>query len=381
MKILILNYEYPPLGGGAGSITKSHARALAASGHQVTVVTGSEREEYYEELEIENLIIVRLSSLRKHAFRSGMREKLDWMFKAKTFVQNPLCADFDICMAHFSLPGGAAALALKRKHGVPYGVISHGQDIPWFYPKQMFFYHLLTAPFIKLILNHADKLWVQSRIMQENAQRFLGRQKHKIEVIPNGCDATAIRDPKPAPGGTIRLLFAGRLTQQKRPDKLIKVAQLLSKKGVNFKLTIAGDGILRNSLEKETRRLNLTGKVHFAGLIPRKNMPELYARHDILLAPSEAEGMSISILEALFAGMYIITTPVSGNEELITQKINGEITTGVPGNIAAAIERFKNMEMPMDRRKKHYRDFVQKYDWREIVKQYETSLYHVTRSR
>lgn len=381
MKILILNYEYPPLGGGAGSISQSHARGLAALGHEVVVVTGSDRGEYYEVRETDHLKIIRLSSLRKHAFRSGMREKLDWMFKAIKFVQNPQCAHFDVCMAHFSLPGGAAALALKKKHGVPYGVVSHGQDVPWFYPKQMFFYHLLTTPFIKRILNRADQLWVQSRIMRENAERFLGRNKNIIKVIPNGCEVTGIRDPKPAPDGPIRLLFAGRLTEQKRPDKLIKTARLLAKKNIDFMLTIAGDGDLRKPLEKSVNRYNLADKVHFPGLVPREEMPGLYARHDILLAPSEAEGMSISVLEALFAGMYVVTTPVSGSEELITAKMNGEIVKGSPKNIAAAVKRFLHAETPIEERKKFYHAFVREYDWREIVKQYETSLYHVARTR
>lgn len=381
MKILILNYEYPPLGGGAGSISQSHARGLAALGHEVTVVTGSDPGNHYEIQETEHLKIIRLSSLRKHAFRSGMREKLDWMFKAKKFVQNPDCAHFDVCMAHFSLPGGAAALALKKKHGVPYGVVSHGQDVPWFYPKQMFFYHLLTAPFIKHVLKKADKLWVQSSVMRENAERFLGLEKTKIEVIPNGCEAARIGEPKPAPDQPIRLLFAGRLTEQKRPDKLIETARLLAKKRVNFVMTIAGDGVLRESLEKETVRLGFSRQVHFAGLVPREMMPKLYAQHDILLAPSEAEGMSISVLEALFAGLYVITTPVSGSREMITPKVNGEMVSGKPAEIAGAVQRFLQLKTPLEDRKKAHRIFVQQFDWREIVKQYETSLNHVARTR
>ncbi len=69
-KILILNYEYPPLGGGAGVCTRFEAEGLATLGHQVTVLTTWFDGE--EEIEKKgNLTIVRLKSKRKYEFKSN----------------------------------------------------------------------------------------------------------------------------------------------------------------------------------------------------------------------------------------------------------------------------------------------------------------------
>ena len=81
MNILILNYEYPPLGGGGGVISQHIANQLAKS-HQVTVLTtwypGLEQDEFEG-----NLRIVRVGSLRRHTFRSDPLEMLSWIQHGK----------------------------------------------------------------------------------------------------------------------------------------------------------------------------------------------------------------------------------------------------------------------------------------------------------
>ena len=89
MKLLVLNYEYPPLGGGAGVICKNIAEGLASLGHDITVLTT-----YYDGTEttcIENGVrVIRLKSRRKDIFQSNVREMLSWMITARRFLKKHL---------------------------------------------------------------------------------------------------------------------------------------------------------------------------------------------------------------------------------------------------------------------------------------------------
>ena len=88
MKLLILNYEYPPLGGGAGVITQNIAEGLSKLGHEISVVTTWFQGEKEVEIVNDNLKIIRLKSKRKYLYRSNPREMLSWISYAKGFSKN-----------------------------------------------------------------------------------------------------------------------------------------------------------------------------------------------------------------------------------------------------------------------------------------------------
>ncbi len=364
--ILILNYEYPPIGGGAGAISAAHAEHLANLGYKVVVVTASPNGILFQESPIKNLSIVRLASIRKKPFQSGFREKIDWMFKALRYCKRFKPSDFDFCMAHFSIPGGWVAAQLPFR----YGVISHGHDIPWFYPQQMFVYHVLTYFSIKRIINKAEVLWVQSEAMRKNATTFT--TKTPVVVIPNGCDAPPDAHPIPFRGGTLRLLFAGRLVKQKRVDILIEAVKILNRQNADVHLTIAGDGPLAADLKKRIRPTE--NNIDFIGLVPRENMSALYRNHHVIIAPSEAEGMSISVLEALFHGLYTITTAVSGNTDLLKNSALGSLSEPSPEAFAEAIMQYMQHPPSSEKREEVYEKLVNIHRWESIVKTYVKSM-------
>ena len=97
MKILILNYEYPPLGGGAGIVTKHLAEEFAKMNHAVVVVTTwfYGEPEYYTN---NNITIVRLKSRRNNTYQSNPLEMLSWIRYALNYFKNQPKSDlaFDI---------------------------------------------------------------------------------------------------------------------------------------------------------------------------------------------------------------------------------------------------------------------------------------------
>ena len=372
MRILILNYEYPPIGGGAGVVSRYHAEGLAVGGHEITVLTAW----YKGEKEIDsrkNLKIIRLKSKRRYDYKSTPDEWLSWIAYSKRFLKNYLSQNpQDYCMAHFALPGGEVARYIHKHLKLPYAVISHGQDIPWFFPKQMLKYHLVTYFWIKQICKRADKLILLTDAMKKNADRFMGKLKHKNIIIPNGCETSQFYPNYENRSADFKILFAGRLVAQKSPLVFMEALLLLKTQiGSNYNAVILGDGDLRNRMQQFVRKNGLEKEVEFKGWVSKEEMLAQYQSAQVQVMSSAAEAMSIAALESLSAGLYLISTPVSGNTDIIETGINGELFDFADsGALADKLGNYyktkfrKDYRVPADFLEK----FRQKYDWGNIVK-------------
>jgi glycosyltransferase involved in cell wall biosynthesis len=342
MELLILNYEYPPLGGGAGVITQTLAEGLATEGHSVTVVTT-----WFEgEKEIStagNLKIIRLKSRRKFTYRSNPREMWSWIVHSKKFLET-YCSEhrFDLCFANFSIPGGETALFLKKRFNIPFIVISHGHDIPWFFPQQMFWYHLITYYRIRKICRQSEKLVLLSEPMKANADKFMGKHhQHKNVIISNAFDNSLFYPDYSKRNEVFTIVFSGRLVEQKDPMTFLKAMQLLAQHNINFEVEIYGDGVMRRKMENFVGCNNLMEKIHFKGWMKKEELAEAYQKAHVFVSTSLEEGMSVAILEAMASGLYTFATPVSNNEVMIKENVSGEIFDGNdPQNLTQRLSDF-----------------------------------------
>jgi glycosyltransferase involved in cell wall biosynthesis len=359
LRLLILNYEYPPIGGGAGVIAQNQAKYFVKAGHEITVITASSRQMHEDEME-DGVRVIRLPSYRPEVFRSGMREKLDWMFKARRFLTKLDTSNYDFCIAHFSIPGGFVALG----QNIPFGIISHGHDIPWLYPKQMWWYHLGLFPVIKHIVRKSKVLWVQSEMMEANAKKFV--PNHPVRRIANGNDFIASGEISNLHRRPLRLLFAGRLVRQKRPDILLEMMRILKDEPVV--LSIAGDGVLLGDLQKQVEQEALN--VNFLGHLNREQMLNCYTNHDVLVAPSEFEGMSISVLEALSSGLFVITTNVSGNPDVLQASSLGSLCDLDAYDFAREVRLILASPPNAESRNVQRQKFMVSFSWDRICDQY-----------
>lgn len=382
INILILNYEYPPLGGGAGMITKYHAEGLAKLGHKVTVVTT-----WFEgEKEIEkkgDLKIIRLKSLRRFIHKSNPIEMLSWINKTRHFLFKSINEkEFNICLANFAIPGGIVAYGLKKKFNIPYFVISHGQDIPWFLPKQMFLYHLLNFYWLRKIFRQSEGNFIQTDEMKKSIEKFLGdKKKGKNIVIPNGCEVQIFKPDYSKKSKLFKIIFVGRLVEQKDPFTFLKAIKLYSTTNNNFIVHILGDGPLRKKMEGYVSRNHLKDNVKFFGWVTKGRLIEEYQTANLQIAPSLDEGMSVAVLEALSCGQYIIATPASGNTDVIKESVNGELVNyrdykGIANRIKKYYEEkfSKNYTVPEDFLNK----FRMKYEWSNVVRKYDELLQKIS---
>ncbi|MDD4149079.1 MAG: glycosyltransferase family 4 protein [Bacteroidales bacterium] len=378
MRILILNYEYPPLGGEAGVITKDIATGLAKRNHKITVISTwyeGEKEDHAEN----SLRIIRLKCKRKEVDKSNPREMLSWIFATKKYLKKHLLTNkYDICFANFALPGGEVAYSMKLMFGLPYVVMSHGPDIPWIMPKQMMWYHAFTYQWIRKTCLQSERNYVQSNEMKNNLDAFLGKSfNDKNKIIYNAWDRSIFKPDYSKLSKKFTVLFPGRLMQKKDPMSFLKSINIIHSQIPDIKAHIIGNGKFQKKMEKFVKINNLTEIVIFKPWISKEEMLDEYQTASVTVLPSFNESMSMTTLEALSCGQYLITTKVGNNENLIQLGINGDfIEKENPKDIAEKLLDFYKSKFL-----KNYRinaEDLNKYDdiykWDNIIDTYEKDL-------
>jgi glycosyltransferase involved in cell wall biosynthesis len=143
-----------------------------------------------------------------------------------------------------------------------------------------------------------------------------------------------------------RLLALGRFVAKKGFDDLLCACQLLVQAGLDFTLTLAGDGSRRRRLERLTRHLRLTSKVRFPGFVTYDLVPDLFQEADIFIMPSvvaasgDRDGIPLVLMEALMHRVPVVATAVSGIPELIEDGVTGLLVPQKnPTALAAAVTR------------------------------------------
>ena len=378
MKILVLNYEYPPIGGGAGVITQNISERLARLGHQVTVVTTWHNNEK-EIGEAGDLKIIRLKSGRKYLHKSSIPEMLAWINASSKFLKTYCSAqEFDLCIANFAIPGGVVALSLKKRFGLKYCIISHGHDIPWMFPKQMRFFHVATYFKIKRICIEAEANFVQTETMKQNIDKFLGKKYvSKNILIPNGIDTRLFKPDYTKRSTLFKIVFIGRLVEQKDPFTFLKAIKSFSEKHIDFIVHILGDGILRKSMEEYVNSNGINNNVKFFGWVSKEDMVKEYQSAHINVVTSVFEGMSIAVFESLACGCFLITTPLPGTHDVITPNENAVIVNfSSPSEVAKQLEDYYTSKFL-----KNYKvtdsvvnDLITRYNWDKIVAEYENKF-------
>ena len=328
MRVLLLNSEYPPIGGGAGNASSHIARELAAQGHEVSVLTSAFRNLAREELS-EGVHIIRIPTLRGEVDRSNALEQLIFMINLSVWgFFWRLRLQPEAILAFFGAPSGVAAWLWNGLGKVPYVVLLRGGDVPGFRPYDFRTLHRLLGPLLRRVWCGAAAVVANSQGLKDLGAAF--EPDVPIRVIPNGVsplEPEGQREWNPA-----RLLFVGRLVHQKGLDVLLEA--LAGLKELDWDLTLVGDGPRRDWLEERAQALGLGERVHFRGWLKRRELPPAYGGANFFVYPSRHEGMPNALLEAMSAGLPALATRIAGNEELVEEGVTGYL---VPSEDVAAL--------------------------------------------
>ena len=151
---------------------------------------------------------------------------------------------------------------------------------------------------------------VSSQGAQVIGKRLVGRTVG-ISVIPHGVQPAIAAPPEPR-SEVLHLVFAGRFSAEKRIQDILAVAHRLRELGVRFRLTLAGDGPLREGMKKQVERFKLRDHVKLVGFVSSAEIGQLMQASHMNLLLSEAEGFGLSVLEGMNRGCVPIVTETCG---------------------------------------------------------------------
>jgi L-malate glycosyltransferase len=187
--------------------------------------------------------------------------------------------------------------------------------------------YVVTGEFVKQILQNREQV-----------------QSQKISIIPNGIITRLYDPPKtwpkdwPAIAQSPVLGTVGRLSPEKGHLLFLEALAILRHDGANFQAIMIGDGNLKEELLQKTKFLHLEERVFWVGA--QTNIPDWLSLLDVFVLPSQWEGISLALLEAMASGVPVVATSVGGTPEVLKNGVNGLLVPpSDPQALAAAIQK------------------------------------------
>jgi N-acetyl-alpha-D-glucosaminyl L-malate synthase BshA len=365
MKIGIVCY---PTFGGSGVLATELGKALADKGHQVHFIT-------YQQP-------VRLNEFNANIFYHEVRVPTYPLFDyppyetalASTMVDVIINNQLQLLHVHYAIPHASAAyMAKKILEGegkkIPVITTLHGTDITLVGRDKTY------APVVTFSINQSDGITaVSSNLRDETYKNFPIRKN--IEVIRNFVDVKRFRK-KPidafrkviAPDNERIITHASNFRRLKRVDDVVKIFAQVNKV-IKSKLLLVGDGPERPMAESLCRELNICDDVRFVG--KQEQIEEILAISDLFILPSDYESFGLAALEAMAAGVPVISSNAGGLPEINIDGKTGFLSQ--VGNVKEmatnAITLLQDDDM-LQHFKNNAREQADKFDIVNVVPQYE----------
>ena len=324
MRILVVNYEFPPLGGGAGNVSAYIARHIASQGVQVAVLTSHFKGLPRQQV-IDGYKVHRVPVLRRHIYKCSIYEMFS--FVANSIIPGwRLARQFrpDLVHIHSGFPTGPLGYWLKMTLGIPYIMTLHGGEVPGFLPDEVGTLQEILAPATRIVWSAASTVIAVSEGLRDLS--LLAIPAVDIQVIPNGVDCQYFF-PLPTcreRSGPLRLLFVGRVVRQKGLSYLLDALATMKTQGAaDWRWKIVGDGPMRPHLEAQATQRGIAELVEFTGWLPFEQIPVEMRSADLFVLPSIVEGMPLVLLQAMACGLPIIASNAPGLRTFIKHGKNG----------------------------------------------------------
>lgn len=311
MKILAINYEYPPIGGGGATVCKELCE-LAAKENVVEVVTMRYRGLPQVET-VNNVVIHRVNGWRSSPRVCHPWEQLTYDIEAYRYISKKIdMTDINVIHCHFIIPTGLLGMWLKKKYKKPLVITAHGSDVIGHNQERFnILYKLIKPKWIK-ILKSADAVTVPSDFLKREVQEAFS--KCTPQVIPNGI---RLKDYCPVDKKK-SIITMCRLQKSKGVQDLLKICKDMDSLH-EWEINILGDGPYRQELESYVQENGLTGEVHFRGHVTGKEKMQYIREAGIFFCGSRFEAFPVSVLEATAAGCYVIASDIEPHRNLVSE--------------------------------------------------------------
>jgi glycosyltransferase involved in cell wall biosynthesis len=348
LRVLTLTHNYPRFPGDpAGAFVQRIAAGAAARGHQVEVVAPHAPG---------TAPVEDTDGVRLHRFRYGP-EPLEQVAYTGGLHQGTLLSPLaalgfpgflfafsravrhaarrfrpDLIHAHWWFPGGWFA----SRQQIPYLITCHGSDV------RLLDLGELVRRAGRGVFQKAAGITAVSRFLATDLARLLPGLPEPT-VTPMPLDVASFLAGAGTPKATpARIVYAGNLVQSKGVDVLLRAAAELRRRGVGHQVKILGQGPAQNQLESLARELGIESQVTWSPLVPQALMPREYGASTVTVLPTrgQAEGLGLTLVEALLAGSAVVGTPAGGIPEVVLHEQTGLIAReGDPIDLANQLQR------------------------------------------
>ncbi|SCL70125.1 (1-_4)-alpha-D-glucan synthase (UDP-glucose) [Micromonospora citrea] len=379
-RVLMLSWEYPPvLVGGLGRHVHALSVALAAAGHDVTVVTrhadGAPLEEYADDVRIiraaEDPVTFPLATPSLLAWTMAFNHTL-----TRAALRATEADTYDVIHAHDWLVAHTA-MTLRDHLDIPLVTTIHateaGRHQGWL-PDEM---NRTIHGVEHWLAGESGRVIACSGYMRDQVTTLFGVPAERIDVVPNGVDDRAWRArPRAVAEARARFAgdgplvgYAGRLVYEKGVQHLVHAVPYLRDRHPGLRVVIAGDGPYRTELEEEARRLALGQTVRFAGFMDATQLPALLGATDATVVPSLYEPFGMVALEAAAAGAPLAVARTGGLAEIVEPGVTGvTFPHSDPDALAGAVDQLVGDEVFARRVARRARTMVgRRYGWATIA--------------
>ncbi|MEZ0333673.1 MAG: glycosyltransferase family 4 protein [Gemmatimonadales bacterium] len=375
MRVLLLNYEYPPFGGSDGLACQALARGLAGRGAVVDVITsgdfdGCTREPFRGPALVEEglLTVHRVKCRGAQIHPSGLRDVLSYLRATLPLVRQRLRGEpYDVVHLFFS-PATAAMLPLLNLGDLPV-VVSHRSEIPD---------HWAPRALTRWLWRRADRVVAVCESLGQEIRRASPHQRYT--VIPDGVDLARFRPTlRRRPSSRVRCLAVARLVERKGLRELIRAIAMLERERCEVEIVGAGSDEL--ALRQLAASLGIPDRVVFSGLPDRESLARRYREADIFTLASWEESFGDAFADALASGLPIVGSNVGGIPELVRHGQNGLLVPPRdPVALASAIRHLaEHPELRARMGRQNRADAEANLSWDRVVQRYLSTYSGVRR--
>ena len=375
INILMLNYEFPPLGGGSANATYYLLKEFSKDPSlRVDLVTSGSGPKLEVERFSEGITFFKLPVGKREPHFWTMSEIARWTWRALRFSRNLTRErDYDLCHCWSGWPSGIIGLLLRKR--IPYIVGLRGSDVPGYNLRLRVLDRIAFRYISPFVWNRARGVTAVSDHLRELAEKT--SKRCPIQVIYNGVDAKHFQPGTPPARFTV--LYVGRLIERKGLIYLLRAFRSLSEELPDCRLLIAGEGPDRQGLMEFCLRERIESRVSSLGVLDHDELRAVYQRVSVFVMPALEEAMPNAMLEAMASGLPLISSNTGARELLDGNGI--VVETGNAAQLKEALSRYATDPFLRKRHGERSRILAETMAWSGVALAYRDLYEQIVRDR